>query len=1720
MSRIRVVLLLLALVIIGSECYSQRSKSSQTTQINENFVRPRYHHYNELKKLFDKLQQEFPSLARVFSIGKSVEGRELLVLEISQNVGRRKLLKPMVKYVANMHGDEPVGRELMIYLAQYLLYNYGKDPRVTRLVNNTDIFIMPSLNPDGFEKSKEGNCYSLSNYTGRVNANYKDLNRDFPDQFERNRQAIVDRQPETIAMMKWVDSQPFVLSANFHGGAVVASYPFDSGIKGDCCTESPSPDDQLFKYLAHIYADNNSVMKGGHFCHTDYFPSGITNGAQWYKVTGGMQDYNYVHSNAFEVTFELSCCKFPAASHLPPHWSTNKESLLSYLEQAHIGIKGLVIDEGENPVPKANIVVVGINKNITTSNLGEYWRLLLPGTYTVFASAWGYIPSEPQRVTVGRGEAEIVNFVLKKIPVRDSQDISWLSNQAPNGLQYAFTPNRSPSYRRPPRAAINLKKEDEEDESEYIKEGGPDTDGFWEPVNFTHHHYNEMELELKRIATNYPNISRLYSVGKSVQGRELYVIEITNGTGFHRPDRPEMKYIGNMHGNEVVGREILLLLARYLCENFGTDERVTNLVNRVRIHIMPSMNPDGYEISKEGDYNSVLGRANAHNVDLNRNFPDQYEINQENLNQEPETLALMKWITSEPFVLSANLHGGALVANYPYDDNPVSIGNDNPRPNYSPDDDVFKMLALTYSNAHPSMHLGEPCRPPPGQESGGLLDDAFPQGITNGAAWYPVTGGMQDFNYVRSNAFELTLEVGCIKYPNASDLRKFWQDNREPLLQYIEATRRGVHGMVTSSIGNPIANARIQVEGRRHDVFSTSKGDYWRLLPPGSYNITVLAHEYMRLSRNVVVPADTGEVRLDFTLIRDDPAHWIHLNDHDIMANLDDKGYHNSEELKQSFEYLERQQPKETLFQADDSPVSFAIHSFKVTHYIGDNDETKIHIGLMGGLFASQPIGREILLRFARHVVAGNREQDSFITNLLDRVVLHFIPGIDPTFDPTVGYVDDHCNPDFRDEVGKQLAAGKPLDSNDVVQNALDQILKGESGEVFDALVLFGGGNGDSVSYSSNKIDFFQGFVDSYERWNPKTNCDYQTDHLQKAQKFISKHYDIPVLSLSLTCCKYPSPKEFPKIWMQILPSLQDLVKSLSTGVLISVTNNSKEPLRDTKVSIGRAVYGVTKNQAYFKTILPPGIYEATFTCPGYKPKSVSIVVKDDEVTKSSVELTSLYPNHQTKGQVESVKVETDQVFETLEDLNAKYKKISTMHEIGQSGDGRKIMAMEIHSEDGKEHSSSRPTLLFAAGATQGAPLTSEVLLHFATFLLTQYNVEVNVTNYVKTFSIYIVPNMNPDYDKRGTCDFITSNVLKFPLKYDESQSSSTSGSISSWLKNIRPMITVTLATGSLHVEYPYGSRLGRNPHQAFNTDDDSLLKHLALTYTFNHPRMSSVNDHCKNTALIEHSGTSHSGVAAHSSSARENNLLDYLYLKADSLPIEAYISCCSDGVAETVWSENKNSLQAILTEASKATRGYILDGETGSPVDGALLSHDKSVHTVRSKSEGRYWIKLPHGSHLVTAEAPGFFAMSKVVNVTDNGMEVLIFKLRKDERIIGMPRLLFVIMSGAVLVIVGAMCIFIVLKCQSRSSEDVTNRRAYAFSLLNDGTSFFDDDEKEVEIFRRPNKDYKDQLVDVSSQPYHDDEDDLSSDGEGSDLEFIRPDREWQGQENPNLHV
>ncbi|XP_036977342.1 carboxypeptidase M [Acanthopagrus latus] len=369
-------------------------------------------------------------------------------------------------------------------------------------------------------------------------------------------------------------------------------------------------------------------------------------------------------------------------------------------------------------------------------------------------------------------------------------------------------------------------------------------------LEFRYHSNREIEQYLHQINASNPDITHLYSIGQSVRGQQLWVLALGLSPRRHTVGIPEFKYVANMHGNEVLGRVLLLQLIDDLVGGYRRNETWSlRLLNSTRIHILPTMNPDGFD-SSNTDCQYSVGRFNENGIDLNRNFPDafaglkrQQQVNEEK--REAEVRAVIGWLRMESFVLSANLHGGAVVASYPYDNSnggSEQVGGAS----ISPDDDVFIHLAKTYSHSHGSMHRGDVCA-----DSRPFLD-----GITNGYQWYPLSGGMQDYNYVWAQCLELTLEVSCCKFPPVDQLPAMWKENRKSLLDFIQQVHLGVKGQVFDGSGAPVQNAVVEVKGRSNMCpFRTDKhGEYYRLLLPGNYSFTVTYPGHEVLTETLEVP--------------------------------------------------------------------------------------------------------------------------------------------------------------------------------------------------------------------------------------------------------------------------------------------------------------------------------------------------------------------------------------------------------------------------------------------------------------------------------------------------------------------------------------------------------------------------------------------------------------------------------------------------------------------------------------------------------------------------------------------------------------------------------------------------------------------------------------------------------------------------------------------------
>ncbi|KAK5965607.1 CarboxyPeptidase D family [Trichostrongylus colubriformis] len=99
---------------------------------------------------------------------------------------------------------------------------------------------------------------------------------------------------------------------------------------------------------------------------------------------------------------------------------------------------------------------------------------------------------------------------------------------------------------------------------------------------------------------------------------------------------------------------------------------------------------------------------------------------------------------------------------------------------------------------------------------------------------------MQDWQYTHTNSFEVTIEMGCFKFPTNDMLPKFWDENKFSLISLLEMAQKGVYGLVTDMNGKPAVNATIAVEEGK-TIRATSAGEYWRMLPPGKHIMTVEA---------------------------------------------------------------------------------------------------------------------------------------------------------------------------------------------------------------------------------------------------------------------------------------------------------------------------------------------------------------------------------------------------------------------------------------------------------------------------------------------------------------------------------------------------------------------------------------------------------------------------------------------------------------------------------------------------------------------------------------------------------------------------------------------------------------------------------------------------------------------------------------------------------------
>jgi carboxypeptidase T len=304
-----------------------------------------YHNYAEMTSEIDTIVSAHPSIASQRVIGKSYQGRNIVAVKISDNVATDES-EPEVLFTHHQHAREHLTVEMALYLLRELTSDYGSDSRVTSMVNNREIWIVPDINPDGGEydiatgsyrswrKNRQPN--SGSSYVGT------DLNRNWNHRWgccggssgstssETYRGPAAESAPEVKVVADFVRSrvvggkQQIRAGVDFHTYSELVLWPFGYTYS-DTTTGMTADDNAAFKAVGQKMAASNGYT--------------AQQSSDLYITDGSIDDYLWGVHKIFGYTFEMYPRSggggfYPPDEVIERETSRNRDAVLQLLENA------------------------------------------------------------------------------------------------------------------------------------------------------------------------------------------------------------------------------------------------------------------------------------------------------------------------------------------------------------------------------------------------------------------------------------------------------------------------------------------------------------------------------------------------------------------------------------------------------------------------------------------------------------------------------------------------------------------------------------------------------------------------------------------------------------------------------------------------------------------------------------------------------------------------------------------------------------------------------------------------------------------------------------------------------------------------------------------------------------------------------------------------------------------------------------------------------------------------------------------------------------------------------------------------------------------------------------------------------------------------------------------------------------------------------------------
>ncbi|MBB3836085.1 murein tripeptide amidase MpaA [Runella defluvii] len=264
-----------------------------------------FYTFQQLEAILDNMRALYPNLiSSKVSIGSSVQSRPIYMVKISDNPDVDEN-EPELMMNALHHAREPMSLTQLVFFMWHLLENYNTDPEVKTLLNSSELYILPCLNPDGYvyNQTTNPNGGGMWRKNRRLNSGGSygvDLNRNYGYNYALNntgssptqtsdtyRGTAAFSEPETNAVNLFCQQHPFVTTINFHSYGNYLIYPFES------LNPNNNPEQALFQQISTYFTQENGFVAGNAYQTVGYTANGTAPDWEYGQQTSKVKMFGF-----------------------------------------------------------------------------------------------------------------------------------------------------------------------------------------------------------------------------------------------------------------------------------------------------------------------------------------------------------------------------------------------------------------------------------------------------------------------------------------------------------------------------------------------------------------------------------------------------------------------------------------------------------------------------------------------------------------------------------------------------------------------------------------------------------------------------------------------------------------------------------------------------------------------------------------------------------------------------------------------------------------------------------------------------------------------------------------------------------------------------------------------------------------------------------------------------------------------------------------------------------------------------------------------------------------------------------------------------------------------------------------------------------------------------------------------------------------------------------